>query len=195
LSFFILDFGFNKPKNKSKRASRGHNEGNIFYFSGIRRRAVYHCIKIGEKKGDINAEVQNRFNITPYSHQHTQRNTKTQKPPYKNNHSRKSPRQRKTTKKHYKMPLTTIANSNQTSKSSEAFGTGQNPEINRLTCKEKGTTQIARDAIENPGVPSFPKNPSTQRNQRVEALFNFLVNFLVERAAGLKPPIKEICRV
>ena len=75
------------------------------FFSRIRRRAAYHCIKIGEKKGGINAEVQNRFNTTPYSHQHTQRNTKTQKPSYKNNHSR----QRKTTKKHYKKPLTTIA--------------------------------------------------------------------------------------
>jgi len=43
------------------------------FFSGIRRRAAYHCIKIGEKKGGINAEVQNRFNTTPYSHQHTQK--------------------------------------------------------------------------------------------------------------------------
>jgi len=127
----------------------------------------------------------------PHTHTNTRKGTLNTKTTLKNNHSRKSPRQRKTTKKHYKMPLTTIANSNQTSKSSEAFGTGQNPEINLLTCKEKGTTQIGRDAIENLVVPSFPKNPSTQRNQRVEALFNFLV----ERAASLKPPIKEICRV
>ena len=107
-----LDFKFWKNMMSFKRWQ--HRQ--VYFFSGIRRRAAYHCIKIGEKKKRRHKMPKYKTGSTPppNSHQHTQRNTKTQKPSYKNNHSR----QRKTTKKHYKKPLTTIANSNQTSKSS-----------------------------------------------------------------------------